>query len=186
MHMPRRAWRIKLAWHLNACMSVPACVCVSPWIKPPLHSCIWAEATGDEKQGSGLFEMVLCLNSPRTVTYKPTNQPVINNVLKPFIQGIMFLNTLPVQWKQSRVPLAKWWLYWGKWFYIRQWNCNIDNDGALFCAVLLCTVWFCSTIPFVITVHLDNSSLFAVYTSQITPGHLLSEKINYNKLKSVR
>lgn len=60
-----------------------------------------------KSKGTGLLEMVLCLNSPRTVSYKPTNQPVINNVLNPFIQGIMFLNTLTVQWEYSSVPLTK-------------------------------------------------------------------------------
>lgn len=59
------------------------------------------------KQGTGLFEMVLRLNSPRTVSYKPTNQPVINNVLNPFIQGILFPNTLTVQLEYSSTVLAK-------------------------------------------------------------------------------
>lgn len=78
---------------LRVCTRVRLRLRASTQVEVPSHSCIWARATADEKQASGLFETVLRLKSPRTVKYKLTNQPVINNVLKPFIQGIMLLNT---------------------------------------------------------------------------------------------
>lgn len=117
-----------------------------------------------KKQGTRLFEMLLCLNSLRSVSYKPTNQPVINNGLNPFIRIIMFPETLLVQWEWTTVLLAEWWLHW--------WKCYILNRELLMAIIFLLFFLF-----FLSFLQLLSSCVTTVDRLLLTPLHTLASQL---------
>lgn len=110
-------------------MGWPRCVCVYVCLFVCSTVVFGLKPEEMKKQGTRLFEMLLCLNSLWSVSYKPTNQPVINNGLNPFIRIIMFPETLLVQWEWTTVLLAEWWLHW--------WKCYILNRELLMAIIFL-------------------------------------------------
>lgn len=82
----------------SLCACACLCVRVSSPNQPLLHH------SAGQKQQEMKSEVLFSLKSWSAQTLRGAsctnqqNQPTISNVLKPFIQGIMLLNALTVQW----------------------------------------------------------------------------------------